>query len=462
MALDLEPSVEERQPFVHAAVNAARERLVRELFRELRAHGIRFVVLRNYDGLPDNVGNDLDLLVDPSQRQAAERVTAAAAHACGFRLHNRTEGPHVMLYFMHEQSCSQLHVDLFGDIMWRGFGVLTAAEVLDRRTRGPVFDTPHAVDEAIIKLLAAVLYQGSLKEEYAAGIAEALTAHRALALSVLARTFGDRPAAALVRRAAEGGDRADIAVGAASLRTALVLRQLHRSPARAVASVWRNEIVRMLHRARRPSGMSIALIGPDGSGKSTLARAVSERLSDTWRHDSVGYVHWKPRALGAERPPGPPNTAPHGLPVRSRGLSILYFVYHTAGFSAGGLRRLTVPRLRGRLVMLDRYYYDFFVDQRRFRLDVPPRLVEWGFRLVPKPDLVFCLDVPPDTVQARKAEVPYGETVRQREAFLALAARLPNGNVIDGSRPVDEVATDVVRRILLHMADRAVRREAEP
>jgi thymidylate kinase len=462
MALDLKPSGEPRQALVHAAVRAAREQFVHDLFRELRSNGIDFVVLRNYEGLPADVGNDLDLLVHPSQRHAAESVTAAAAHACAFQLHNRAEGPHVMLYFMHEQSCSQLHVDLFGDIMWRGFVLLSAGEVLERRTRRAVFDTPHAVDEAIINLLAAVLYQGSLKEKYHTGIRDAVHAHPVLAMSILTRTFGERPAAELVQRVADGGRPEAIAVRAPTLRATLVLRQLRRSPARAIASVWRNEIIRVLNRARRPSGMSIALIGPDGSGKSTLARAVSERLSDTWRHESVRYAHWKPRALGAERSPGPPNTAPHGVPVRSWELSLLYFVYHTVGFVAGGLRRMTVPRLRGRLVMLDRYYYDFFVDQRRFRLDVPPRLVELAFRGVPKPDLVFCLDVPPDIVQARKAEVPYEETVRQREAFLALATRLPNGRVIDASRPVDEVATDVARHILVHMADRCVRRGPKP
>jgi thymidylate kinase len=462
MTLDFDRSLEPRATLVGDPVSVARERLVRALFRELRSSGIEFVVLRNYDGLPADVGNDLDLMVHPVQRHVAEHVTVAAAHACGFRLHNRAEGPHVMLYFMHEQTCSQLHVDLFSDIMWRGFILLGATEVLDRRTHGALFDTPHAVDEAIIKLIAAVLYQGGLKEKYRAGIAEALDANRDLAVSVLARTVGHRAAAALVRRVAEGGDAEGIAAGAATLRTTLVLRQLRRSPARAVASVWRNEIVRVLNRARRPTGLSVALIGPDGSGKSTLAWAVSERLSDTWRHESVRYVHWKPRPLGKEQPPGPPNTAPHGVAARSRGLSLLYFVYHTAGFVTGGVRRLTVPRLRGRLVMLDRYYYDFFVDQRRFRLDVPPRLLKWGFRIVPKPDLVFCLDVPPEVIQARKAEVPYEETVRQREAFVALAKRLPNGQVIDASRPVNEVATDVTRRILLHMADRAVRREATP
>jgi thymidylate kinase len=461
MALDLARSPEPRQTLADAAVSEVRERFVRTLFRELRANGIDFVVLRNYEGLPADIGNDIDLLVHPTQRQAAERIIAAVARACAFRLYNRAEGPHVMLYFVHEHTCSQLHVDLFGDIMWRGFLLLSAAEILDRRTPGAVFDVPHAVDEALIKLLAAVLYQRSLKEKYRTGIAEALEAHGALAMSVLARPFGRRAAAALVRRV-DSADPEGIAGGAATLRSVLVLRQLRRSPAVAIASIWRNEIVRVLNRLRRPTGISIALIGPDGSGKSTLARAVSARLSATWRPESVRYVHWKPRALGAERPQGPPNIAPHGVPVRSRRLSLLYFVYHTVGFIAGGVRRLTVSRLRGRLVMLDRYYYDFFVDQRRFRLNVPPRLVEWGFRLVPKPDLVFCLDVPPEVIQARKAEVPYDETVRQREAFLSLAGRLTNGRVIDASRPVDDVATDVARHILLHMADRTGRREAEP
>jgi thymidylate kinase len=119
------------------------------------------------------------------------------------------------------------------------------------------------------------------------------------------------------------------------------------------------------------------------------------------------------------------------------------------------------PRLRirpttfcDRLVLIDRYYYDFFVDQRRYRLKVPPALVRLGYHLVKKPDLVLLLDAPAEVLQSRKQEVPLAETQRQRDAYLALAHRLPNARVVNGAQAPDKVAADCIKFILDFMAER--------
>jgi hypothetical protein len=48
------------------------ERLVRAIFRRLEPAGVDRVVLRNYEGLPRDNGNDLDFMVRPRQRRLAE------------------------------------------------------------------------------------------------------------------------------------------------------------------------------------------------------------------------------------------------------------------------------------------------------------------------------------------------------------------------------------------------------
>ena len=75
-----------------------------------------------------------------------------------------------------------------------------------------------------------------------------------------------------------------------------------------------------------------------------------------------------------------------------------------------------------------------------------------------KPDLVFCLDAEPEVLQARKKEVSFEECKRQREAYRALARKLPNGHVIDASRPLETVVHDVQTIILHFMAERVERR----
>jgi thymidylate kinase len=107
------------------------------------------------------------------------------------------------------------------------------------------------------------------------------------------------------------------------------------------------------------------------------------------------------------------------------------------------------------LVLIDRYYFAFFVDQLRYRLRVPQGLVRLGYRCLPKPDLVLLLDAPVDVLQGRKQEVSRTETQRQRDAYLDLVRNLPNGRVIDAAQPAEAVAAEVTRAVLDFMARRA-------
>ena len=54
-------------------------------------------------------------------------------------------------------------------------------------------------------------------------------------------------------------------------------------------------------------------------------------------------------------------------------------------------------------MLIDRYYYDFFVDQRRYRLRVPQAIVRLGHFFLKKPDLVVLLDAPAEVLQKPEA-----------------------------------------------------------
>ena len=117
---------------------------------------------------------------------------------------------------------------------------------------------------------------------------------------------------------------------------------------------------------------------------------------------------------------------------------------------------------RNGLVLVDRYHYDFIVDPKRFRLAGAPRLTRLLFRLLPAPDLVFLLAAPPEVLHSRKQEVPVAETKRQCDAYQAIVSTLPQGNIIDATKPPDEVAANVLRRVLEFMTARQKRRNPSP
>src|SRR5688572_14000238 len=95
--------------------------LLTTIFRAWKDAGVDFLVLRNYASLPQFTTNDVDVLVDPASLARAEQVLLAAAKQAGFRLHNRAEFATLALYLFEPRSHQQAHVDLFTQLLWRGF-----------------------------------------------------------------------------------------------------------------------------------------------------------------------------------------------------------------------------------------------------------------------------------------------------------------------------------------------------
>ncbi len=205
-------------------------------------------------------------------------------------------------------------------------------------------------------------------------------------------------------------------------------------------------------------GISIVFFGPDGCGKTSVADGLKEALSCRFESAIGLHCHWKPVP---QKNGSPPREDPHAYPPRSVPLSIMYFVYHYLPFIWGWWVHVNPVLNRGGMVIIDRYYYDFFIDLRRYRMNLPSWVVKVGYIFVKKPDLVFCLDADPEILQARKKEVSFEECTRQRKAYKTLADRLPNGHVIDASQPLEKVVTDVERIVLGYMGDRSPKRNGK-
>ncbi|HOC56602.1 MAG TPA: hypothetical protein PKI20_13350 [Verrucomicrobiota bacterium] len=428
-------------------------RLITSVFRAWDRAGIDFLILRNYEGLPNYSTSDIDVLVAPDQRRRAEQTLVAAAEAAGFCLHNRAEFMPVALYLSSRQSNAQAHFDLFVASKWRGFDFLSCEGFLQRRVRRELFAVPHPADEAATSLLSFLIYTGKVKPNYMARVLDGFRAEPALVTDLLAQTYGSARANFLVAAAAaERWPEIEAATGA--LRRALVFRQLTRHPWRTLRS-WLTDARRLVRRFLRPPGLTVVLCGADGCGKSTAARALVDGLSCTFSPLKGRLFHWKPPVFSARRRAARgPATDPHGQPVRNRLASFCYFLFHWLEFFLGSHLCFRPVTFRGGLVLVDRFYFDFFVDQRRYRLQVPQGIVRLGYAFLKKPDLVVLLDAPAEVLQTRKQEVPLAETERQCHAYRTLVKSLGNGRIIRAAQPAEKVAEDLCRMILDYMAKR--------
>jgi thymidylate kinase len=200
--------------------------------------------------------------------------------------------------------------------------------------------------------------------------------------------------------------------------------------------------------APRSRGLCIVLCGVDGCGKSTAGALLDERLKSLFAAEKIQRFHWKPPVFStARRAARGPIKDPHGQSVRSPIASLAFFAVHWTEFFLGSLFAIRRIKRQGGLVLIDRFYYDFFVDQRRYRLNVAQSIVRLGYTLLSKPELAFLLDAPVEMLRQRKQEVALEETARQRAAFLQLFKRLPNGVIVDASQAPEKVADDITAAV---------------
>jgi hypothetical protein len=129
------------------------------------------------------------------------------------------------------------------------------------------------------------------------------------------------------------------------------------------------------------------------------------------------HIHWRPGLLpragslvGVDA--GDP-TQPHAMQPHGPFLSLALLAYDWVDFFLGTWLRILPTRARGGLVVMERGWFDMAVDPRRYRLDVPYRIVEVLGRLLPGPDTALVLQADPQILHDRKAELPIHELARQ-------------------------------------------------
>jgi thymidylate kinase len=423
------------------------------LFDAWGAEDIQYLILRNYEELPEFTGNDIDILLDPHELNKAKRLLCRTAGETGWKIHNVGEFSCTAFYLYNETSLEQVHLDLMCQLKWYVFPFLNDQPFRKGRVPYKNFYVPASNHEAAESLLTPLLYGGQVKEKYRDGIRRSALGGGECLVDLLSPWLGKELASELVSDSARGEwKRIESRTG--SVRKKVLFSNL-KNPCRVVCALCQ-DLSRLFRRLLRSPGVSIVFFGPDGCGKTSVANGLKQHLQKTFYQERSIHCHWKPVRQKGEGVA--PNEDPHARPARNPALSLAYFIYHYLPFIWGWWLHIKPVLFRDGLVIIDRYYYDFFVDLRRYRLNLPQWIVKLGFVFVKKPDLVFCLDAAPEVLQARKKEVSFEECKRQREAYRELATTLPNGQVIDAAQPLEQVVADVQRVVLEYMAGRTSRR----
>lgn len=200
--------------------------------------------------------------------------------------------------------------------------------------------------------------------------------------------------------------------------------------------------------------MLITLSGLDGAGKSTLAEALQAKLGEkgvraavlhmnkdvglyaylrTARDELkrlVGFSHVRAvrpdnSTLSSTEPRQGSRAKAALLEVRRRIIwsrSLRRFV-DIGDLGTFLLYRLVVERVRGRVLIMDRYFFDRIADVADGK--------RWGYlrwfsKLIPTPDLAVLVEVSPQEAFSRKGEYSVESMTRRRQLYQEIFGWVPN------------------------------------
>ncbi len=222
-------------------------------------------------------------------------------------------------------------------------------------------------------------------------------------------------------------------------------------------------------------GLLVALCGVDCAGKSTQRDRLMEALRDGGHapvnlYTRAGYTPGLRAVKNAlrrlrGRKPRPEREgvsgAPSLYPRRATNLPNplarrLWLTVALLDLLLQHCLRVRWMRARGRTVVCNRHLLDTLVD---FRVNFPAERVEKGvlcrllLRFAARPDAAFCLLIPAELTLARAREKArfHWETLdvlEQRRNEYGTLARELGVEILDGARPIEEIALTIRRGVM--------------
>jgi thymidylate kinase len=176
-------------------------------------------------------------------------------------------------------------------------------------------------------------------------------------------------------------------------------------------------------------GFMVTFSGVDGAGKTTIINAVKKQFEQKYRKEVVLMRH-RPGVLpilSAIKHGGlkkAEQRASESLPRQGQNKSklgsYLRFSYYFTDYLFGQIYIYFKYVLRGKIVIYDRYYYDFINDSKRSNIRLKREFIKRLFRFIYKPDFNFYLYNDPEIILKRKQELNVNDLIDLNKKYASL------------------------------------------
>lgn len=427
---------------------------IMDIFRRLEEQKIRYGILRKSEEIERGKAHDLDVVVDFHYKNHVLNILNWVAEEKGWNKILNVDKDCGNLKSVHYSYLDKgypqiVHFDLFNNFSWNGLTIIGNQELLDGvYKKGNLFCVSRA-NEVTIKLMSRLIYHGYVKDEYKNDICEYAKSNTEELTTQLKTFLGEALANRIVSNCKN--ENWNLIAECTS-----EIRQMCMKNCESVAKLKKLRF--KFQRFFSPQGMMIVFLGTDGSGKSTIIEGLPNCIGDTFDKTQIEYYHWRPGFLKSpkgeksgskENSNEPHKKRPYNIPI-----SLIKFFYYNLDYILGYFFCIKPALAKNKLVIFDRYYYDYMLDKYRYRFDIPDLLIRTMMCIIPKPHITFLFIGDPVVLYERKHELSVEEIAEQTKRLMLIKDIVPNKKVINVNKSIDDVIGNVSCEILMYMSRR--------
>lgn len=420
-----------------------KETFLTTFFNQLNESKIDYFVYGSYQSLPhDTGGSDIDIVVKEADMVRLEQILKAFIDGNEIVLASFYSNANAKFYRII--SCLWgVQMDFFyKGLCYKGVSYYPI-ERLHRHLKMHN-DIVRVLDQNVgfyVDYFKEAIHIGKVKDKYAQALLDLYSSDKDFVRSDIESLYGKKALDLIETNLSLAGLK-DIAKELHGILRNVILKG-------NTLRVFRANVINIQRFFKKRPGYVIVVEGTDGSGKSFIINSITPILNGAF-HNGVVYNHLRPNVIPdiaelmgkrkkAEKDKVTVVSDPHAGKQSGFIGSFIRWSYYMIDYTFGYLKTVwPAIHTKSKVFIFDRYYYEYYFDQKRSHTSLPKWILRIGEWLLPKPDLVLCLGGDPQKIYERKPETSLEEVTRQTNVLKDFCAKRKNAVWVDTTTAPEE------------------------
>lgn len=412
------------------------------LFEEFNRKNVAYFVYGEYESLPtDTGGSDIDIIIGYKDLQQVKRIIKQLCEDNGIILGSFYINTNAAGYFYRFITPAWgVQIDIFiKGFMFKGISYYPVSNTTKDIIKHNGINVLRLQKGYYICFFKETIHLSKAKEKYIRGFYEEVNSNLKVYRKEITDLFGEETCSIIFNNLTIEALNSKIK----NIRKA-ILKNLSLNQR---GDIILKKLILFTRLAKKRPGYVIAILGTDGSGKSTIINQITPILNEGF-HNGIVYNHLRPNAIpdlgvlmGKKEKMDTPMVVSDPHAGKSSGLvgSLIRWGYYLIDYTIGYLKTVfPVIHTKSKIFIFDRYYYDYYIDQKRSKTNLPDWVIKIGELFVPKPDIILCLGGSPEKIYQRKPETSLEEVTRQTNALKEFCNQHKNAIWIDTCTDIQE------------------------